>query len=697
MHIAQVGFVKGRNVVHTISKNTSCNSGWLRLVVQTIFGTLIVSSFVLIMLMVVGKPTPRPPSASRCSVTNCRVVCTNAPYYGDYEEDIINAASDADVLCESIALKLIGPTFKNFQIPSNWLWSMNPNVRELAIYGGNLKQISSDAFMSPFGRNIKLLILEEIEINVWEKDMLIGLSSLEKLILRDCILLDIRKAALSPFHDSLKFLEIKANNYYWDPINVTGSTTLAELTIVDFSTNNFHDFLGNTSFSQLNACEVLFLNDCHITSLNPGTFDYMESLEILYLNNNLLVTVPVGLFDRMLPYQPRIALQDNLWHCECSRKDIRHIVRKELLIVDPICHTPATIAGMTFTDFEGYCEVQQQKDESVEQRISKSNPEVKVRSNIMYMNGACHENISSEVNQATLRVKAISEDQQNCLLNRINFQDMQTVSNNSNGHLNDNWIKPVFFVENDPYSMVEITSIALPGYGLLWYQSTCADTIYCVNTVPHTLKVFNVHLENFLTFCPFNLSSGAVMISDCLSYNLANIGINRNHTYHYHELIWFISLSVGCLLCGAICVYGMIHKNPTLLKGSKRVLIVKHRSVDALILPPKVPIRNLKTESNLATDSNIFANNKIFILPNKQTLTSPNFDRSISIKSNVSNDATYISALQPTEEQLTEWRSKQVDTFSSDFSMIPYTSMYEKESLPYYSFDKEERVYEVPK
>ncbi|CAH2241189.1 jg3255 [Pararge aegeria aegeria] len=704
MHVAQVGFVKGRNVVSTIAKNTSCNNGWLRLVVQMIFGTLIVSSFILIMLMVFGKPGRRPGPSSRCSVTNCRVICNNVPYYGDYEEDIINAASEADAHCESIVLKLIGPTFKNFQIPQSWLWSMSSNVRELAIVGGNMKQIAPDAFMSPFGGNIRILIMEEIEINVWEKDMLVGLSNLEKLLLIDCILSDIRKGALAPVDDSLQFLDIKSSNI-WDPANITGSTRLLTLNEVDFSSNNFRNNLGNASFSKLRACKVLFLNSCQIVSLEAGTFDYLENIQHLYLNDNLFVTLPVGLFDRILPHQPRITLHDNLWHCDCSREDLRNIIRAEVLIVDPVCHSPVAVAGMAFSDFEGYCKINYNNDENISKKLDivKTQPRVKNNSEIIYMNGACDGNVSAK--NSTLQFKATPELPR-CLLNRMNRQDFKLFSYKTERGLvstNGNWIKPVFFVQNNPYSMVEIASSALPGFGLLWYQSSCAHMVYCVNTVPHILKVFNVELENYLTFCPFNLSSGTLKHSFCVSYNLARMATNSNYTFNYHELIWFVCLSVGCLTCGAICVYGMIQRNPTLLKGSKRVLVVKHRSVEALILPPKLPMRKMNSVSSVATEHNIFDKKKIFVLPHKpDALTCHDLTRSISMKSNESNDASYISALQPTEEQLTEWRTnkllKQLDkTPSSDLSMIPYTSMYGRESFPYYSCDNEERIYEVPK
>ncbi|XP_046965228.1 uncharacterized protein LOC124533766 [Vanessa cardui] len=692
MKLVPVDLLKQKRLsISSFVRNTSCSRGWLRWLVQIIFGTLIVSSFILIVLMALNSSHRATLRNSRCTVVNCRVICNDAPFYGNYENDIVNAAAEVDPNCESIALQLNRPTFENSKVPEHWLSSIRSHVRELAIIGGNIKYIPSYAFMTPFSNNLRTLILEKIEINHWENDMLIGLSSLKKLYIKNCILNDIQKHALRIVDESLQFLDIKATNDF-NPTNLTGSAKLESLTVVDFSLNNFYNILQYRSFSKLNYCKVLFLNSCRITSLGPGTFDNLNSIEVLYLNDNNLVTVPVGLFNKIIPLEPRIALQENIWHCDCSSKDLRNVFNSGLLIDDPICRYPHTLNGMTFSDLEGYCK------EVVDQNGIVYNPKTnpcKNISNVMYMNDAC-----SETNSTNDKVRTVSRGR-TCLLNRINSNELNLSSDNIGDEIRPVWIKPVYSVRSDIHSMVEMVLSEQPGLGLLWYQSLCFKEVFCTNTIPQVLKIFNIDSDVSYTFCPFNLTNEKVLRHQCVSFNF--LDTTSNYASNNYELILYICISLGCLLCGAVSVYVIIQRYPNLLKGNKRVILVKHKSIEALILPPKLPKRkNFLSEPKPIT-SHVYEKKKIFLLSDNIDRLSPkNFARSISMRSCDSNDASYISALPPTEEQINEWRSNQsVDQFDnipmSDSDTSPFYSIFDQDSLPYYSIQTCERFYEVPK
>ncbi|CAH2086225.1 unnamed protein product [Euphydryas editha] len=700
MKLPKIEFLKKRNkCISSVIRNTSCSGGWLRLVVQIIFGSLIVTSFILIVLMALSSSRSLTLPVSKCATTsNCRVICNEVPYYGQHEDDIINTVSEVDPNCESIALKLNRPTFVNAEIPQHWLSEIRFNVRELTIVGGNARHITSSTFMSFLGSNLRTLILENIEINGWDKSTLIGFSELRYLYIKDCFLRDIRERALGVVRESLDLLDIKASNSF-NPINLTGSVELKVLT-VDFSFNNFNDILGPSSFTGLKYCKRLLLNFCQITALRPGTFDHLESIKELHLDNNNLITVPVGLFNKLLSLEPKIDLHGNNWHCDCSIKDLRNLLKQGLLIVDPICYYPDEVNGMTLSDFEGYCNETKEPitSDSMENENSYIHENIcKTMPRIISLNSECSDKNSSRSSE----LKVISSAPPKCYLNRINNEDIKYI-NTKNGHYEKSvaWIKPVYSVQRNSYSMVEMKSSEQPGLGLLWYQSLCSKEIFCTNTIPDVLKVFNVDTKMQYTFCPFSLSNGTVQNNHCVSYNFFETSNTENVVYQ--ELIIYICISLGCVLCGALFVYALIQRNPTLLKGNKRVILVKHKAVDALILPPQLPIRKEflnELETFKSADTN---KNKIFLLSDNSDKLSPNtFTRSISMKSTDSNDVSYISALQPTEEQLREWHSnqtmKQFDSkAASDTDTSPFSSIYDRDSLPYYSIHTSERFYEVP-
>lgn len=554
--------------------------------------------------------------------------------------------------------------------------------------------------MTLLGTNLLTLILERIEIKVWDNSMLIGLSKLQNLYIKDCFLSDVREKALGVVRESLELLDIKASNSF-NPINFTGSVELKALTVVDFSYNDFNNILGPSSFTRLKYCKILFLNFCQITAIRPGAFDHLESIKELHLNNNNLITVPLGLFNKLLSLKPQIDLHGNNWDCACNMTDLRNMSKQGLLVVDPVCHYPDEVKGMTFSKFEVYCNnITSKKPTTSDSEENKNSYEdiCKSKTEIIFLNTSCSDKNSSRSSE----LRMISSGPQKCYLNRMYNNNIE-YTNIENGMYEESitWIKPVYSVQRNPYSMIEMQSSEQPGLGLLWYHSLCSNEVFCIKTIPDVLKVFNVGEEMRYTFCPFSLSNGTILNKHCVSYNFFEKSKNKKNKSR--EIIFYICISLGCVLSGALFVYALIQRNPTLLKGNKRVIFVKHKSIDALILPPQLPIRKEFIKEPETLECPVSEKSKIFLLSsNLNRLSSTNFIRSISSKSSESNDVSYISAIQPTEEQLREWHLnhivRQTDNSSaSDADISPFSSIYESDSLPYYSIHTRERFYEVPK
>ncbi|XP_038215286.1 uncharacterized protein LOC119834843 [Zerene cesonia] len=654
-------------------REASCSRGWLRWVVQIFFGMIIVTSFILILLMAITnsrKLVPKP--VSRCQVRECRVICKLAPYFDDYESHIVDAVWQADENCESIILILQQPFFTNNTLPQNWLSGARTNVNKLAIVGGNLKHISPCAFISQFSNNIQMLILENIQLTTWGPETFVGLSSLKQLYIKDCMLINITRNALQAVDDTLEFLDIKAS-FMWDPAYITGSTNLARLNVVDFAKNPFYSILDKSSFTKLRMCTTLFLNSCQITSIGKGTFDYLENIKVLYLNDNHLLTVPSGFFDKILPLKPRIAIHANRWNCDCSDSMFKSLLTSDVLMVDPKCHYPDSVNGLTFSEFNYYCENKSIEGNKTRVDYDKEDDLIENKTYIINPNnGDCHLSLQ--------RIERIR-----------NF--WLSILNNATIIHNNDWLSPTYCVRSNYYSMVELSSSSNPDQGLLWYKSSCPSEFYCLNIMPSSLRIFDSKSNVRYAFCPFDTKSGEITVNQCVTYALADIDTHI-YLYKYHGTLRFILISIMCAMCGAICIYALIYCNPHLLRGNKRILFVKHKEINALILPPDVPLRkNTLTDCSL-TDGQI---NNIFLVSNqKESISS--LDRSFSFKSSKStnsNDVSYISALQPTDEQLAQWRIKennrnvQYDSIRSD----KLSSVFDTDSLTYYSLKE---IYDTP-
>ncbi|XP_050670433.1 uncharacterized protein LOC126969153 [Leptidea sinapis] len=676
-------YIAQRLVLHCwTAKDASCSRGWLRCVVQTFFGFVIVSSFVLIVLMSLNNTREVFITPARCKERQCSVVCENTPLYGDYESDIIEATQTADAKCDSIILILRNPYFVNSTLSANWLSLIRTSVHELAIVGGNLQHIRPQAFINHFSSKIHTLILENIQITSWESDTFVGLSSLKQLYIKECKLINITSNALQAVGATLEFLDIKATSQ-WNPAYITGSTNLTRLSVADFSLNPFYGSLGKSSFSSLRTCIALFLNSCKITALGMGTFDYLEKIEMLYLNNNYLVTVPDGIFKNILHLSPSVTLQDNFWHCDCSNDDLRGLHRNGLLVVDPICHSPEYVTGLSFSDFEGFCDINT-NIENISRKGYKETTDYDSLANSIYINGAC---LGLENGSDLQMITPYRHS--SCHLNRIQAADLRAMKykiGNSSSRTS-NWLVPKYSVQNNYHTMMELSSLESHGQGLLWYQTSCPRELYCVATIPQILRLFDPNNTGIqYTFCPFDLRSGSFQDQNCVSYSISDFQ-SPLIVVLYNKFYLYIILCLAGILSGALCVYLLIHCNPSLLRWNKRILFVKHKEINALILPPEIPPRK---QSNSDAEKE---NNKIFYVPsNDENLT--NLKRSTSFHSTSSYDASYISAIEPTKEQLDKWRYQDITSQYHSFgsNLYNFSNMFDSESLPYCSLNDDKYI-----
>lgn len=524
--------------------------------------------------------------------------------------------------------------------------------------------------MTQFTGSIRRLMLVDITITNWRPDMLVGLSNLEDLCLIRCNIKETQRNALEAVDDTLKILAITSSGE-WNPANLTGSTQLQKLSQVVFSSNNFTNILDHNSFSRLDMCKAFYLNSCGIIAIGAGAFNSLHHIEVIFLNNNFLTTVPPGLFDMIVlkDPRPRINLQHNKWVCDCSYHDLRLLSREGLLIIDPVCHYPDELKGQSFTEFEKKC------SNSTEINIRHNYEKTKY----VYLDGACsYDNLTVNRDGINL-ISPINIFQ--CSKNIFRSFDISTVSKND--YLRTQGIlKPTFAIKNTDYSMVEISATERNDYGLIWFQSQCPNTIYCINTLPEFMRVYNLDTYAQYIFCPVQLSSEMVEVEgiSCVEYSMSD----KSRETMVFRILVYVSTAVASLIFGAMCVYAIIRKFPSLLKGSSRVLFVKHKNVDALILPPKVPMR-----SHLLNDIDLpdFSNKNIFIVPER---FKDKCVRRNSIGSYKSSAPSYISALQPTEDQLVEWRLRNLDSISAitacsmDFGFPSYTILSDDNSL-YYS------------
>ncbi|CAH0604855.1 unnamed protein product [Chrysodeixis includens] len=671
------------NRLSTVVKNTSCNHGWLRLVMQWIFAGITVTSFILIFRMTIlvrDKPQYHTP---RCLLSGCKIMCREAPFFGDFEYDIVQAVTDASFnYCKHVVLHLDNPMFINNTLPTNFLSQLRSSVHELTINNGNLMSIPADAFMNQYLASIRMITFYKLAIRSWTTESFLGLTSLLRFVMTDCIIVNPPRDPLRSVDDTLLTLSI-TNSENWDPARITGATTFSSLIVVDFSSNSFYNILGRSSFTGLQNCRSLYLNSCKITAIGSGAFDSLKNIEILYLHNNYLIEISDNLFTNLLAIvnpKPRMNLQNNLWNCSCSDKNLRELIRQDVLMTDPICENPDNFRHKTFTQFEEYCTANEPDvPKMVKPNVLHTPTQVLLElerpygsSGFVYVsNGTCYNGDSDSNISYNSAIKMVSpiygnrcytQDRRrsNDIASIVHFRELGLDAMN----IDSSWIKFTYLTKSANYSMLQIGTVDLDNYGIVWYQSTCPNEVYCVSHVPQLLRIYNADPLASYVFCPIRLMSGNIDVNKCV-YHEVN-GKKPNYTQQL-KILYYVTTGLVCLVCGALCVYGVILKYPNLLKGSKRILFVKHKKVEALVLPPKVPLRKETIKKPLLE----VKEDEIFVIPTTHYL--PRNCNRRSMRSMKSNAPSYISALLPTEDQLAEWRIRH--HFNNDLTITSHSEI----------------------
>ncbi|KAL4714584.1 hypothetical protein ACJJTC_006630 [Scirpophaga incertulas] len=645
---------KTNHTLNYVARNTSCSRGWLRLVVQIIFGAITVTSFVLIILMALRKPPP-PKFKLPCVTQSCSITCS-----GTYHDnDILAAMMAVEETCDEVRVTLNTPHFPQGVMPENWLNIIPMNVYSLTILGGNLVHISPNAFISRFTTQLSSLRIENVTLSSLSSSTFAGLSKLKMINIVNTHIENIEENCLSSIQKTLKIAFITSSGE-WDPKFVTGAIAgLSNLTIVDFSGNIFGRILGPSSFSALGKCENLNLNSNEINFIVSGTFDPLRNIKELHLNNNFLTSISPGLFRNMMSLnpKPRIDLSNNLLVCDCLQEELLRLHENGMMLFDPICYQPQEIIGINLSTIANSCVI--------------NNKNKRIVTNVIDFDvmNKCHygerriPHLPLQLISPTAQFQCSIGDAKN--LDKIELHNADKV-------LNDSWLKPSFIFINRHVSMMQVgSSPDTKNRGFIWFQSECPNEIYCFNTMPAFLTLYNINVEARYTFCPIDMSYSLVEIDHCVYYNITQELIKDPESKNnFLRPLLYILTGFLSLLGGAITVYGLIRLNPHLLKGSKRLLFVKHKTVDALVLPPKIPLRtSLQSEDVCGS-----GNTDVYTITDEKLLQPANvlFMRSNSVRSDKSNTPTYVSALQPTEAQLAEWRIRH--HFDKSASIISITS-----------------------
>ncbi|XP_014481504.1 PREDICTED: SLIT and NTRK-like protein 1 [Dinoponera quadriceps] len=127
----------------------------------------------------------------------------------------------------------------------------------------------------------------------------------------------------------------------------------------------------------------------------------------------------------------------------------------------------------------------------------------------------------------------------------------------------------------------------------------------------------------------------------------------------YHVIIpVFVSSLIVMGFLSALLMFVIVRRHPTILRGSKRIVIVKREIPDVMILPKGVSsdaIESMNKNTISTISRNLKEDEYIVPLP---PIRNPTRKNSRSSASSVPSDTSYISSIEPTLSQLDSWQLK---------------------------------------
>lgn len=191
------------------------------------------------------------------------------------------------------------------------------------------------------------------------------------------------------------------------------------------------------------------------------------------------------------------------------------------------------------------------------------------------------------------------------LFNSSRVQDEIVVNGRYSQYLNDdriNLYRPAFsfdFLESESETEVEIVFDAhdYEGVVLIYYpgfldasnldSETSINSINCRTVISTSIVIKNLLPSTVYTFCALFGYTVILTPFQCKSYQ--TLTPFRRQTWIYQEqkviiLTSFLMLLLISLLVGVITTYLLIRRMPTLMRGSKRVVMVNNETKDVMVL-----------------------------------------------------------------------------------------------------------------
>ncbi|XP_017890707.1 leucine-rich repeat transmembrane protein FLRT3-like [Ceratina calcarata] len=533
----------------------------------------------------------------------------------------------------TVKLSFSNCKFPDSRLKPNWLDS-KLSIRELTLDSCSLSEIEDNAFTSDTFVDTSTIILTNNYLISLRKKMFHNLKALERLTIKQKTAIKSAELnSLQEVSDTLTSLQLEEGVINDNKVlqNITGSDTLPNLVELSIRYNSIPE-VNAELFQGLPAVKSVYIDNSKVETVSIDTLKPFIHITQFILDNNNINSLPEGLTDPVLGSSKfSLSIHDNPWHCDCSLKWIQDIIISRSIKIPqiPFCKTPQENKDKTFL-IADFC--------------SQSNSTTTTRRR----------------EQSTVRTTTETTTPQEITVNcantkrMINHHSREPMSNT----LQVRSPFPDFYIKNISETMITLNLPNISGT-LIWFSNDTRDSPGCEKIVKTSHVLHNMQSKKAYTICLLGEDKTSISPLNCLpafaANNLDDESENKPWMRASDKLLVYMFFTMSCVLTfimGCLMTFLMVRRHPTLLSGSERVMMVKHREVKAIVLPKGVNVSDNKQKLDCDRFYNKSEDGYVTPLPPVDE-TLPRRVRRVSLQSDKNS---YVSQVEATGSQLNSWR-----------------------------------------
>ncbi|XP_050305068.1 uncharacterized protein LOC126742467 [Anthonomus grandis grandis] len=367
--------------------------------------------------------------------------------------------------------------------------------------------------------------------------------------------------------------------------NLTGKgVLLSGLTRLDLSYNLLLT-LDSGIFSKTPKLQQLYLISSGINTIELGTFDGLSDLIMLYLTNNNLKTLPNGLFNDLTAILS-FFIDGNPWNCECNMQWFKDFLGKLPPLDYKRCRDGSGWVNMDDVEF---C-----PDNST---------------SIIATSSTGKSTSTEAIQTSTIHVPT-----NDFIFEKIICRNLLMYNDEINH--STLWLESTFKRRNIKYLFSEITNPSIFILNLdakltsndffIWTNVQNRSDYGCVFNISSIITM-NLRYDETYTLCFLSNDTTdpyALIAEDCTAVKTPPDWSHRPWLLNSQKIIVIVIAlltTLASIVISSVIVYFLIKYNPELLKGNKRVLIVKRGSYspNVLVMPNEKKQRHI----SLCTDN----------------------------------------------------------------------------------------------